>query len=85
MLSEAKIKKIIMNDLHSVIEDHFQNYDLLRKIEQDTKTVFLIFTQEVMFLEVSNKSNNKQSKLKTKKKSRKQYFSNCYIVFIYIR
>ena len=85
MLSEAKIKKIIMNDLHSVIEDHFQNYDLLRKVEQDTKTVFLIFTQEVMFLEVSNKSNNKQSKLKTKKKSRKQYFSNCYIVFIYIR
>ena len=74
-----------MNDLHSVIEDHFQNYDLLRKVEQDTKTVFLIFTQEVMFLEVSNKSNNKQSKLKTKKKSRKQYFSNCYIVFIYIR
>ena len=74
-----------MNDLHSVIEEHFQNYDLLRKVEQDTKMVFLIFTQEVLFLKVSNKSNNKQSKLKTKKNKRKQYFSNCYIVFIYIR
>ena len=71
MLSEAKIKKITMvhnvteTNLRSVIEDHFQNYVLLRKVEQDMKTVFLNFTEEVMFLEVSNKSNNNQSKLKT--------------------
>ena len=71
MLSEAKIKKITMvhdvteTNLRSVIEDHFQNYVLLRKVEQNMKTVFLNFTEEVMFLEVSNKSNNNQSKLKT--------------------
>lgn len=63
ILLEAQTKKFtIVHDVtetkfHTVIEDFFRNDDHLRKIEDSIKLSFPIFNQEVMRLEVSNKSN----------------------------
>ena len=79
ILSEAQTKIFVMahdvteTDLHTVIEDFFQNDVHLRKIEDKMKSVFPIFTQEVMRPEVSIKSNNEQSKLKTMKAKKEIY------------
>ena len=84
MLSESQIKNhhgswsnwswLLYCCIHTVIKNIFQNDDHLRKTEDDMKSAFsFFFTQEVMRPEVSIKSNNKQTKLKTKKAKKTTY------------
>ena len=54
-------------DSHTVIDEFFQNNVYLRKFEDNMESEFLIFTQEVIRSEASIETNNKPSKIKTKK------------------